>query len=457
MPPAVRSPRSSSRARRAAPTVSTVIAGRALVSGSLQPVEIGLDDDGNIARVGRSVPGGSRRDYGEMVLLPSAVDLHVHFREPGRPDDVEDLARGTVQAAYGGVGLVADMPNNLPIIDSLDRLRDKVARAARRLAVDLLLYAAARPGAAFDRLAAEAGGFKLFLSPTTGTDDVPTDFEVRELVSSVARTGLPLSVHAEDPMTFRAVEAIRGPADWDRSRPIEAERRAVERILPSSPGALRLNVAHVTDVASVHRLVEAGQAFESTPHHLLLSSSAGADARWKVNPPLRSDGDRAALWNEFSSGRIPFLASDHAPHPRDAKELPFDRAPSGVPGVETSLPVMLEQVRANELELAVLLMAAADRPARWLGVPMGRLLPGHLGNIAVVDFRDRRTVQGRTLHGTAGWTPFEGWTGIFPKHHFLRGDLVVQDGEYVGATAGRIVRPEYAPVAARPTRPSLRR
>jgi dihydroorotase len=455
MTPTARTRKSPARARREGPTPATVVCGRALVGGTLQPLEVGMDEEGRILRVGRSVPGGSRKDFGDLVLLPSATDLHVHFREPGRHDEVEDLAKGTMQAAFGGVGLVADMPNNLPIIDSLDRLRDKIARASRRLAVDLLLYAAARPGAAFDRLATEAGGFKLFLSPSTGTDDVPTDFEVRELVSSVARTGLPLSVHAEDPMTFRAVDSIRGPPDWDRSRPIEAERRAVDRILPP-PGALRLNVAHVTDVASVHRLVESGQAFEATPHHLLLSSSAGADARWKVNPPLRSDGDRAALWNEFESGRIPFLASDHAPHPREAKELPFDRAPSGVPGVETALPLMLEQVRATELELSVLQMAACDRPARWLGVPMGRILPGHWANLAVVDFRARRTVQGRTLHGGGGWTPFEGWTGIFPKHHMLRGEMVVQDGEYVGSTAGRVVRPEYAPVSARPSRPALR-
>ncbi len=420
-----------------------VVAGRAYYGGKLQAVEIGIDSEGRIARIARTVSGGERRDYGDLVLLPAATDLHVHFREPGRGEAVETFPGGTLQAALGGVALVGDMPNNDPPIDSLERLREKSARARGRIAVDVLLYASAQPGAPIDDLATEAGAFKLYLSPTTDIGDAPGRAEIRPILESVARTGLPLSVHAEDPTLFRPDAPPTSLDAWDLARPIEAERRGVEELLPA-PTSLRLHVAHVTEPTIAARLRAGGHSFEATPHHLLLSTRSGRDARWKVNPPLRPDAVRVALWDEFRAGRVPCLASDHAPHSASSKELPFPRAPSGVPGVETMLPLLLEEVRRGTLELPVLLAAACDRPARWLGVPLGRIAVGHRADLLVVDFRDRRPLRGEDLHASVGWTPFEGRTAVFPRHHLRAGSPIVEDGEFVGAHAGEIVRPEYA-------------
>lgn len=433
------------RSRDASPSTAVpparVIAGRALLGGRLQPVELGVDEHGVIRRVARSIRGDERFDFGDRILLPSATDLHVHFRDPGGPEPADSFVTGTVQAALGGVGLVGEMPNTQPPVDSLERLRAKAERTRHRIAVDVLLYGLAAPAVDIARLAREAGAFKLYLSPTTGVDEAPSREEVRELLARVAATGLPLTVHAEDPHGFGAAGSATDLAAWNHARPVEAERTAVESLL-TAPPELRLHVAHVTDAGIARRLAEAGHSFEATPHHLLLHDT-GADARRKVNPPLRAEAVRAELFEEFVGGRIPILASDHAPHLAAAKELPFARAPSGVPGVETSVPLWLEECRRGAIPLSRLLAAACDRPARWFGAPMGRIAVGHYAHLMVVDFRERRPIRGARLHGPSAWSPFEGRTAVFPRHVLHYGETIVEEGEYVGRPTGRLHRPDF--------------
>ncbi len=425
------------------PELALILAGRAFVRGRLQPVEIAIDDTGRIESVGKVRHGAPRRDVGEAVILPAATDLHVHFREPGGPDEVENLATGTLGAALGGVTLVGDMPNHPEPITDAERLREKARRVPGRAAVDVLLYANPLGSPDLESLARVAGGFKVFLSPTTGVPDVPDPSELPQLLARLAALDLPVAVHAEDPGHFAPAVDPRDPVDWNRCRPPAAELAAVERLLPAPP-RLRLHVAHVTEAGVAEKLRAAGVSFEATPQHLLLSERSGTDARFKVNPPLRSDADRRALWELFARGGVPVLASDHAPHSRSAKELPFDRAPSGMPGVETMLPLMLARVRAGDLDLATLLAAACDRPARWLGQPLGRIAPGHRANLVIVDFRSHAPLSGRTLHAPAGWTAFEGWDAVRPRDLYRDGTRIVEDGEFVGAPRGEVVRPEFA-------------
>lgn len=431
--------------------IAWILAGRAWIRDRLEPVEIAIDNRGWIHSVGKVRTGAPHHDVGDAVILPAATDLHVHFREPGGLDAAENIATGSVAAALGGVTLAGDMPNNLPPIADPEALADKARRVGGRSAVDLLLYASASLDHPLERLASRAGGFKIYLSPTTGIDAVPNVAGTAELLQRLSDLDLPVSVHAEDPAAFADGLDAQNPADWNRRRPPEAELRAIDRLL-SPPPRLRLHVAHVTTRESVRRLHLAGVSFEATPHHLLLSDRSGPDARFKVNPPLRPEEERRELWSAFVRGEIPCLASDHAPHSADAKGLPFDRAPSGVPGVETMLPLLLARVRARELGLGTLLAAACDRPARWLGQPLGRIAPGHRANLVVVDFRNHRPLSSRTLRTACGWTPFEGWEAVFPREHYRDGRRIVEDGEYVGTPGGGVVRPEYVPVAKRSPR-----
>ncbi len=428
-----------------------ILAGRAFVRGTLQAVEFAVDEDGRIQSLGRIRRGAPRHDVGDAVILPAATDLHVHLREPGPDTKTENLATGTVEAALGGVTLVGEMPNTEPPVTDVEVLEDKESIVNGRAAVDVLLYASpTRPGS-LDGLARHAGGFKIYLSPTTGIADVPSLNEVPSLLDRLAPLRLPVSVHAEDPRQFRQGMDAKAPPDWNVERPPAAEAAALLPLV-SAPRALRLHVAHVTEAASVTRLREAGLSFEATPHHLLLSERSGKSAAWKVNPPLRSERDRAALWEAFCRGEVPSLASDHAPHSGTAKEVDFARAPSGMPGVETMLPLFLARVRSGDLPLSTLVAAACDRPARWLGQPLGRLAPGHRANFLVVDFRARTTISARRLHAPCGWTAFEGWEGIFPREHYRDGQAIVLGGEYVGRPVGRVVRPEFAPVPSPGTR-----
>lgn len=421
-----------------------MLAGRVWHQGRLRPLEIAIGEDGRIVDVGRVRTGDRRHDVGDRVILPAAVDPHVHLRDPGGPDAAESIATGTVEAALGGVCLVGEMPNTQPVVSTVERFEEKAARVTGRAAVDVLLYAATSEPRELAGLARRAGGFKLFLSPTTGLD-APVPFaELPALFASLARFDLPVCVHAEDPRRFRS-EPAHDPKGWNHARPLEAEESAVAEVVRAAPLGLRLHVAHVTHAGSAERLVRAGVSFEATPQHLLLSEDSGTDARCKVNPPLRDEAVRRQLWELFRGGGVPCLASDHAPHGPEAKSVPFPDAPSGMPGVETMLPLLLSRVRAGELSLEVLLSAACDRPARWLGQPVGRIAAGHRANLLVVDFRQRRTIRAAQLRAPCGWTAFEGWEGIFPVEHWYDGERIVADGEYVGRPLGRVARPEYGP------------
>ncbi len=414
------------------------------MNGRLRPLEIGVSGDGIIVALGRDLRSPERHDVGEGVILPSATDLHVHFRDPGGSRTVESFATGTVQAALGGVGLVADMPNTIPTVTDAARFEEKRSRVLGRAAVDVLLYGALITTSKLDELATTVGALKLYLSPTTGVDTPPGHDEIPSLLRRAAATGLPLTVHAEDPQKFRLDPPPRSLSDWDCSRPEVAEEAAVSEVIAAAPRGLRLHFAHVTSSRVADRIAKAGHSFEASPHHLLLSRESRLGSRAKVNPPLRSEAKRSELWARFAGGGIPCVASDHAPHDVAEKDRPFELAPSGMPNVETMVPLLLAKVRAGDIDLARLVAVAMDRPSRWVGLPRGRIALGHRADLIVVDFRDRRTITAKDLHAPCGWSAFEGREGIFPREHYRAGERIVFEGEYIGTPTGVLRRPEFA-------------
>ena len=275
-------------------------------------------------------------------------------------------------------------------------------------------------------------------------DEPPSVPATNELLRRVAATGSAVTVHAEDPTAFDETRGVADAPTWDAARPAQAEERAF-RLLGDAPPSLRIHLAHVTTIQGLGLVRERGWSCEATAHHLLLSSNLAPDPRWKVNPPLRSRDEGHRLWERFANGEVTSLASDHAPHSFEAKRGPWASAPSGMPGVETSLPLMLARVRDGDLDLGALVASACDHPARWMGLPMGRLAPGHRGHLIVVDFKRLTRVQSSQLHAPCGWTAFEGHPAVFPVEHYHDGERILEDGEYIGRLTGRVVRPEYAP------------
>lgn len=411
-----------------------VVEGRAFLDRGLTPCCIGIEK-GVIRAVRRTMRGDEHHDYGNMIILPGAVDPHVHFRDPGLTHK-EDFQTGSLAAAFGGVTCVLDMPNTLPPITTKGRLKEKKEAIAGRSWVDYGLFAAATPHTEFSELVEEVIGFKLYMASATG--DLLVD--ERDLPSALAKalaTGKVLSVHAEDGSRFRGIEEA-DIIDHHWNRPPESEVAAITRLasLTSSP---RVNICHVSSAQAMGALAHLPFLTEATPHHMLLTTGRGIDAFRKVNPPIRTRGDRDAIFEAFSKGEVEMLASDHAPHTKAEKEDDFGSAPPGVPGVETAVPLLLPMVKSGALGLSGMVSAMAERASGIFGLNKGRIQVGKDADLMVVDTSKVTRVRGERLHSKCGWTIFEGMEAIFPHATFVRGERVIEDGAIVGERVGRDV------------------
>src|SRR2546426_2453119 len=245
-----------------------ILEGRAFFRGELQSLAVALEG-GRIARVGKTLGGQDRRDFGERLLLPGAVDLHVHFREPGMTHK-EDFATGTAAAAVGGVTTVLDMPNTAPPVTSPSAYEEKLALVRRRAHVNFGLYGAIRTADDVRAFAGLAPAGKLYLAPTTGNLVFEDSGTLRDIVTAVAETGMLLTVHAEAPSRFGDGPS-RTLAGYDRERPPDAEAEAIRMLAAADPMGrrARIHVAHATSPAALEALAATQFTAEVTPHHLL--------------------------------------------------------------------------------------------------------------------------------------------------------------------------------------------
>jgi dihydroorotase len=385
----------------------------------------GLDDDGETV------------DADGRLLLPGAVDAHVHFRVPGAPHK-ETWTTGSRSAAAGGVTTVVDQPNTDPPTTTGTAFDQKRLLAEESL-VDYGINGGVTrdwsPDTLFDRPLAALG--EVFLADSTG--DMGVGFDLfADALHRAAAADVPVTVHAEDASLFdeSALEGAGGTgrdadADaWSAYRTAEAEIAAVERAVDAAVDAgARLHVAHTSTPEAVDVVDDAPARItcEVTPHHLLLSRADldGLGTFGRMNPPLRSERRRAALYDRMVDGTVDAVATDHAPHTRAEKEAPLTEAPSGVPGVETMVPLLLAETREGPLTVERVRDLTAAGPAAVLGVASkGRIEPGMDADLALYD-RDRtRPIQGMDLHSKCEWTPFEGRAGVFPAWTTVRGSRV---------------------------------
>jgi dihydroorotase len=417
-------------------SMDLVVEGECYLSGRFEQACIGIQG-GRIAALARRLDGDRRLDFGSLKIIPAAIDSHVHFREPGMTHK-EDFRTGSVAALHGGVTCVLDMPNTVPPTDSVSSIKEKAATAASRSVVDFGLFAAVRPGVDVDALASRAAGFKLYMAGTTGDLLVPSLSAVEPELAAVARSGKVLAVHAEDE-SLRRKEPAKSLHDHLRNRNGECEASAIRKVAKAADGC-RLHICHVSSKDSLPLLgSRPDMTAELTPHHMLLDRDRPLGTSGKVNPPLRTRGDRQALFLAFKNGHFDTMASDHAPHTVEEKNEEFDFAPSGMPGVETMLPVMLHLVRERHLALSTVLNALCERPGEIFGIRKGRIEVGYDADLLVVDFSDGRDIRADRLHSKCGWTAYEGMTGVFPRTVMVRGEVMVNDGEQAGDSLGRDV------------------
>ena len=342
---------------------------------------------------------------GQTLVAPAFVDPHVHLRTPGREDE-ETIASGTAAAAAGGYCAILAMPNTDPVVDSAAVLGSLVERATEEAVVPTGFLAAISKGQHGEQLTemvelAEAGAAAF-------TDDgrpVVSAGLMRRALQYAGVAGRPLSLHEEEPTLSRdgqmhegAVSAELGLAGW----PSVAEAAMVERDVTLAAYEQRaLHIMHVSALESV-RAIQAAQSrgvgvtAEVTPHHLCLTDDAvrSLDANTKMNPPVRSDEHRAALVEALRGGAIACVATDHAPHARQEKDVPFEEAPFGVTGLETAFSALYTQlVEPGVVPLETILERMSAGPARVFGLPVPRIAVGERANLVVLDLDAEWTVD----------------------------------------------------------------
>jgi len=412
-----------------------VIRGRVFFRGRLEPLSLGIGDDGKIIAIKKVLRGDEEIDHGDLLILPGCVDLHVHMRDPGLTQK-EDFPSGTRSAAIGGVTTIADMPNTEPPVTTRAVLTKKVEHLEGRASVDYVVYAAPRSAEVVAQLT-DAAAFKIYMAASTGNLEVGIG-DLAGILHAMEGSKKVVSIHAEDPSKF-ANSRTPGLEGHAAARPKEAETSAIKTIA-AVRGNASVHIAHVTCAEALEALPP-NATCEATPHHLFLDSSRPLGSRGKVNPPLRSREDRDALWDAFRKGRVDAVASDHAPHTLDEKAEPFNEAPAGVPGVATSFPLLMRRTRAGDLDLPRLVSAMSTRPAEILGLAKGIIEVGRDADLIAVDPRAIEKITAERLRYKCGWTPFEGMEGCFPQAVYLRGEAVVEDGEPAKEGRGRLLAP----------------
>jgi dihydroorotase len=415
--------------------------------------------DGVIAAVGDdSLMPGAREvvDARGLHVLPGAIDVHVHFRDPGYPHK-EDFASGTAAAAFGGVTTVFDMPNTIPPTGTAEALAAKQKMAAEKAHVDFGLYGLLGEDTIAHVPALIDGGvigFKLYMGNTFGKIPSPSTGAMLEAFETVAPTGKRISLHAETNSIMERRETQLREAGRTEALAHIASRPAVVAVEAVSRAALlaewtgaRIHILHISSAEELRPLREAKTrgidvTGETCPHYLMLSTDdyARLGGVIRVNPPVREARNQAPLWAALADGTIDLIATDHAPHAIEEKTRnDIWTVDAGFPGVETQMPLMLGAVNAGRLTICDYVRLSAAAPAKIWGLypRKGAIHPGADADLALVDLAREWTIDDAKLQSRAKITPWHGRrvTGL-PLHTLVRGRFVMRDRQLVPDTRG---------------------
>ncbi|MBS0295562.1 MAG: dihydroorotase [Proteobacteria bacterium] len=409
--------------------------------------------DGRIVVVGdlSQASAGEVVDATGLAVLPGVIDTQVHFREPGL-EWKEDLETGSRAAALGGVTAVFEMPNTQPTTTDPEALADKLTRAKGRMHTDHAFYV----GGTHDN-AAQLGelerlpgccGVKVFMGASTGTLLVPDDPGVEAVLRHVNRRA---TFHSEDEYRLTERRPLAREGDWtshEEVRDALTAIRSTERLVGIARRlGKRIHVLHVTTAEEIEFLAAHKDVatVEITPQHLTLTAPE-AYQRLKglaqMNPPIRGAAHQAGLWRGIREGVADVLGSDHAPHTLEEKARIYPASPSGMPGVQTLVPVMLNHVAQGRLTLERFVDLTSAGAQRVFGIAgKGRMAEGWDADLTLVDLKARRTLRHADMATRSGWTPFDGMeiTG-WPVATIVRGRVVMRDDEIVLPHAGEPVR-----------------
>jgi len=412
------------------------IEGKLYHNGTFEQGCLGIEQ-GKIVAIKKNIKADNHVNVGNNLILPTGIDLHVHFRDPGFTYK-EDFSTGSLAAAFGGISCIFDMPNNQPQIISKQTLKEKTQIASEKSYVDFGLYAAVSD-ANIGRLAEISPfctGFKIFLGNSTNSLQLST----QNLQTALRETSLTKKItliHAEDKHCLNThKERENNLIDHLRCRSAECEEIAIRTIINNSHNlSSPIHICHLSSSEGFEMLRKRPYNISVgvTPHHLFfdINTLNTKQTYYKVNPPIRSSYDRDTLWYGINHALIDIFESDHAPHTEEEKNVDFHDAPSGLPGVETMYPLLLTAINKEQITLATLLTLLCERPAELMNLSKGKIEVGRDADFIVVDMKKTETITSEKLHSKCGWTPFEGFQGVFPSMVIIRGEKVIDDHQMI--------------------------
>jgi dihydroorotase len=440
---------------------AVLINAKACLSGQIVDCSIAIEE-GKIQKIGKETQmprADEKTDLHNLLVLPGLIDEHVHLRDEGQAYK-EDFASGTAAAASGGFTTVLDMPNNDPVTMSGQTLRSRMLTAQRKILVNVGFYSEfPRKLPEIQYIVAEgAVGFKLFMMSQVGGLNIDDDQGIQNGFGEAAKLNVPVAIHAEDNMTLVAnMKKLKqnkkmGTSDFLRAHTEEVELKAIKRILKLTDKTyVHLQFCHVSTIEGLNVISEAKKTgrnvtCEVTPNHLSLSSD---DLKQYgqlaiMAPPLRDRKHVKALWTGIEDGSVDTIGSDHAPHALSEKTASdiWD-VKVGVPGLETTLPLILTQVKKNKLTINQVIHLLAEKPAEIFGLTdRGRLEQDKNADLTIVDFNRKFKVDSSKFKSKAKFSPYDGWEvqGKVVKT-IVNGQLVFDEGEVVAkGGSGSVVR-----------------
>jgi len=419
---------------------------RIFINDTIQPAEIAVES-GKISKIGKIIGFEEVNlviDAKSALVLPGAIDVHVHFRDPGMTKK-EDWYTGSCAAAAGGVTSVIDHPNTIPPTIYPDSFKLK-KKEAKKSIIDYGINAGVTQNLKHLKTLWELGAAafgEIFLAESTGSLNV-NNRTLGEALIIVEKLGAVACIHAEDEETIKqSVRVLKGktePEYYSKARNPLSEKIAVEKAIKLA-GDAKLHFCHISAGESLEiiRKAKTGNrniTCEVAPHHLFLTTKdwKRLGTLGKMNPPLRDYYSQQSLWHGLNDGTVDIVASDHAPHLEPEKMTDIWSAPAGVPGVETMMPLMLMAVKRNLITLKKLIEVTSYNPGRLFGLNKGVLAAGYDADLVIAG--GVQEIRKEKLHSKAGWTPYQGMEGMFPAMTISRGEVVYEDGEII-AKRGR--------------------
>ena len=422
--------------------------GSCYIEGKLKKTDIGISGN-KIKKIGKIELNSSRvYDATDKLILPGIIDTQVHFREPGSID-AEDLESGSRAAVLGGVTSLFEMPNTNPPTATLEEFEKKLRAAKNRMHSNYAFYFGATPNntnqLAHLKNVEGCCGVKLFAGSSTGNLLVDKEADIEKVISSSDRI---VSIHSEDEDIIKLRKKfikkgdVHSHPEW---RNVECAMSSTRRVVKIAERYnKRIHVLHVTTKEEVDFLAmhKKNVTFETTPQHLTLYAPDCYDKLGtyaQMNPPLRSKEHYDRLWLAIKNNIVDVLGSDHAPHLKANKEKEYPSSPSGMPGVQTIFPVMIDHVNNGKLTLNQLINLMCENPCRIFGIKnKGFIKEGFDADITIVDMNKEVVLKDEMIASKCGWTPFNNYkVKGFPVGTIVNGNLVMSEGKILIKSKGR--------------------